>query len=63
MHQHDKLINLAAKKILAPCGMFRRGALWVIWGRASENGGGKVIKAAPEELKEKYRLVFEPVKD
>ncbi len=42
--------------------MFRRGALWVIWGRASENGGGKVIKAAPEELKEKYRRVFEPVK-
>ncbi|HIT04558.1 MAG TPA: hypothetical protein IAC22_08625 [Candidatus Caccocola faecipullorum] len=39
------------------------GALWAIWGRASENGGGKVIKAAPEELKEKYRLVFEPVKD
>ena len=40
-----------------------RGALWAIWGRASENGGGKVIKAAPEELKEKYRQVFEPVKD
>lgn len=40
-----------------------RGALWAIWGRASENGGDKVIKAAPEELKEKYRLVFEPVKD
>ena len=38
------------------------GALWAIWGRASENGGGKVIKAAPEELKEKYRRVFEPVK-
>lgn len=40
-----------------------RGALWAIWGRASENGGGKVIKSAPEELKEKYRQVFEPVKD
>ena len=40
-----------------------RGALWAIWGRASENGGGKVIKGAPEELKEKYRQVFEPVKD
>ena len=39
------------------------GALWAIWGKASENGGSKVIKAAPEELKEKYRLVFEPVKD
>ena len=42
--------------------MFRRGALWAIWGRASENGGGKVIKAAPDELKEKYQRVFEPVK-
>ena len=40
-----------------------RGALWAIWGKASENGGGKVIKSAPEELKEKYRQVFEPVKD
>ena len=40
-----------------------RGALWAIWGKASENGGSKVIKAAPEELKEKYRQVFEPVKD
>lgn len=40
-----------------------RGALWAIWGKASENGGSKVIKAAPEELKEKYRQVFKPVKD
>lgn len=40
-----------------------RGALWAIWGKASENGGGKVIKSAHEELKEKYRQVFEPVKD
>ena len=40
-----------------------RGALWAIWGKASENGGGEVIKSAPEELKEKYRRVFEPVKD
>ena len=31
MHQHDKLINLAAKKILAPCGMLRHGAsrVWI----------------------------------
>ena len=35
-----------------------REVLWAIWGPASENGGGKVIKAAPEELKEKYRQVF-----
>ena len=35
-----------------------REVLWAIWGQASENGGGKVIKAAPEELREKYRQVF-----
>ena len=32
--------------------------LWAIWGPSSENGGSKVIKAAPEELREKYRQVF-----
>ena len=31
---------------------------WGIWGQAAQNGGGKVIKAAPKELKEKYRQVF-----
>ena len=40
-----------------------RDTLWAIWGKASENGGGKVVKAAPDELKEKYRRAFEPVKD
>ena len=35
-----------------------REVLWAIWGPASENNGGKVLKAAPEELKEKYRQVF-----
>ena len=35
-----------------------REVLWAIWGQASENGGGKVLKAAPKELKEKYRQVF-----
>ena len=39
-----------------------RGALWAIWGKESENGG-KVINAAPEELKEKYRRIFEPIRD
>ncbi len=34
-----------------------RDVLWAIWGKDSQNGG-KVIKAAPEELKEKYRQVF-----
>lgn len=32
--------------------------LWAIWGLASENGGSKVIKTAPKELKEKYQQVF-----
>ena len=32
--------------------------LWAIWGKDSENGGSKVIKAAPEELREKYQQVF-----
>ena len=35
-----------------------REVLWAIWGQASENGGGKVLKAAPKELKEKYQQVF-----
>ena len=32
--------------------------LWAIWGKDSENGGAKAIKAAPKELKEKYQKVF-----
>lgn len=32
--------------------------LWAIWGPASENGGRKVIKSVPKELKEKYQQVF-----
>ena len=32
--------------------------LWAIWGKKSENGGSKVIKTAPKELKEKYQQVF-----
>ena len=35
-----------------------REVLWAIWGTASENGGSKVIKTAPKELKEKYQRVF-----
>ena len=35
-----------------------RDVLWAIWGKDSENGGGKVIKSAPKELKEKYQQVF-----
>lgn len=35
-----------------------RGVLWAIWGRESGNGGGGIIKAAPDALKEKYRQVF-----
>ena len=32
--------------------------LWAIWGKESQNGGSKVIKAAPEELREKYQKIF-----
>ena len=32
--------------------------LWAIWGPSSENGGSKVIKTVPKELKEKYQQVF-----
>ena len=32
--------------------------IWAIWGKDSENGGRKVIKTAPKELKEKYQQVF-----
>ena len=35
-----------------------REVLWAIWGSASENSGGRVIKSAPKELKEKYQQVF-----
>ena len=35
-----------------------RDVLWAIWGKDSENGGSKVIKTAPKELKEKYQQVF-----
>ena len=33
--------------------------LWGIWGQASENGGSKVIKTAPKELRERYQEIFE----
>ena len=36
-----------------------REVLWAIWGQASENGGSKVIKAAPEELRERYQEIFQ----
>ena len=32
--------------------------LWAIWGQASENGGSKVIKTAPKELRESIRKFF-----
>lgn len=35
-----------------------RDILWAIWGKDSGNGGSKVIKAAPNELRERYRKVF-----
>ena len=33
--------------------------LWAIWGQASENGGSKVIKSAPKELRERYQEIFQ----
>lgn len=33
--------------------------LWAIWGQASENGGSKVIKTAPKELRERYQEIFQ----
>ena len=35
-----------------------RDVLWGIWGQAAENGGSKVIKTAPTELKERYQRIF-----
>ena len=31
---------------------------YVIWGKASAKGGQKVVEAASEELKERYRKIF-----
>ena len=33
--------------------------LWAIWGKNSENGGSKVIKTAPKELRERYQEIFQ----
>ncbi|MEI3363203.1 MAG: hypothetical protein V8R75_12045 [Oscillospiraceae bacterium] len=35
-----------------------RDVLRGIWGRASENGGSKIIKAAPAQLWERYEQIF-----
>ena len=35
-----------------------RDVLWAIWGKASENGGSKIIKAAPAHLRERYEQIF-----
>ena len=32
--------------------------IWAIWGKDSENGGRKVIKAAPVQLRELYEQIF-----
>ena len=34
---------------------------YVIWGKASANGGVKVVEAAPDELKERYQQIFIPI--
>lgn len=35
-----------------------RDVLWAIWGKDSENGGSKAIKAAPAQLRERYEQIF-----
>ena len=35
-----------------------RDVIWGIWGKDSENGGKKVIKAAPAHLREIYKQIF-----
>jgi len=35
-----------------------RDVLWAIWGKDSENGGSKAIKAAPAELRVRYEQIF-----
>ena len=35
-----------------------RDVLWAIWGKDSENGGRKVIKEAPVQLRELYEQIF-----
>ena len=32
--------------------------IWAIWGKDSENGGRKVIKEAPVQLRELYEQIF-----
>ena len=36
-----------------------REGLWALWGQASENGGGKGLKAAPGEWRERDQKIFE----
>ena len=40
------------------CALIWQDVLWAIWGKDSRNGGSKVIKAAPKELREKYQQIF-----
>ena len=56
-HLEDYLPEEGAHDLRARDYLWRE-VLWAIWGQASENGGGKVLKAAPKELKEKYQQVF-----
>lgn len=35
-----------------------RDVIWVIWGKDSENGGKKIMKAAPAHLREIYEQIF-----
>ena len=39
-------------------GYLWQAVLWAVWGTKSENGGGKVIKTTPDELREIYKQIF-----
>ena len=57
-HLEDYLPEEGAHDLRARDYLWRE-VLWAIWGQASENGGGKVLKAAPEEWRERYQKIFE----
>ena len=56
VHLEDLFVG--GRKAESKSGGLPLAVLWAIWGTASENGGSKVIKTAPKELKEKYQQVF-----
>ena len=56
-HLGDYLPEEARKSKNAPVYLWR-DVIWGIWGKDSENGGKKVIKAAPAHLRDIYKQIF-----